>query len=77
MKAVARFIKKYSGQNPNGMRNRKTWLILKAVLIILFTLVIFLMPVENTFRKWLRFTMLVVFVISFIIDLNNYRKREQ
>jgi len=58
------------------MRNRKTWLILKAVLIILFTLVIFLMPTENTFRKWLRFTMLVVFVISFIIDLNNYRKRE-
>ncbi|HMU72509.1 MAG TPA: hypothetical protein PKD93_07205 [Ferruginibacter sp.] len=56
------------------MRNRKFWLIAKAVLIILFTLVIFLMPVENTFRKWLRFTMLVVFVISFIIDLNNYQK---
>lgn len=56
------------------MRDRRTWLILKAVLIILFTLVIFLMPVENTFRKWLRFTMLVVFVISFIIDLNNYQK---
>ena len=56
------------------MRNRKFWLIAKAVLIILFTLVIFLMPVENTFRKWLRFTMLVVFVISFIIDLNNYKK---
>ena len=57
------------------MRNRKFWLIAKAVLIILFTLVIFLMPVENTFRKWLRFTMLVVFVISFIIDLNNYRNK--
>lgn len=57
------------------MRDRRTWLILKAVLIILFTLVIFLMPVENTFRKWLRFTMLVVFVISFIIDLNNYRNK--
>ena len=53
------------------MRDRRTWLIVKALLIILFTLVIFLMPVENTFRKWLRFTMLVVFVISFIIDLNN------
>ncbi|HMX79119.1 MAG TPA: hypothetical protein PKL81_05500 [Ferruginibacter sp.] len=56
------------------MRDRRTWLIVKALLIILFTLVIFLMPVENTFRKWLRFTMLVVFVISFIIDLNNYQK---
>ncbi len=59
------------------MRDKRTWLILKAFLIILFTLVIFLMPVENTFRKWLRFTMLVVFVISFIIDLNNYRNRER
>ena len=57
------------------MRDRRTWLIVKALLIILFTLVIFLMPVENTFRKWLRFTMLVVFVISFIIDLNNYRNK--
>ena len=56
------------------MRDRRTWLIVKSLLIILFTLVIFLMPVENTFRKWLRFTMLVVFVISFIIDLNNYQK---
>ena len=56
------------------MRDRRTWLIVKALLIILFTLVIFLIPVENTFRKWLRFTMLVVFVISFIIDLNNYQK---
>ncbi len=56
------------------MRDRRTWLIVKALLIILFTLVIFLMPVENTFRKWLRFTMQVVFVISFIIDLNNYQK---
>ena len=56
------------------MRDRRTWLIVKALLIILFTLVIFLMPVENTFRKWLRFTMLVVFVLSFIIDLNNYQK---
>ncbi len=56
------------------MRNKTTWLIIKAVLILLFTLVIFLMPTENNFRKWIRFAMLVVFVISFLIDLNNYRK---
>ncbi|HQY11483.1 MAG: hypothetical protein KTQ13_04100 [Ferruginibacter sp.] len=56
------------------MRNKKTWLIIKAVLILLFTLVIFLMPTEDDFRKWLRFAMLVVFVISFLLDLNNYRK---
>lgn len=56
------------------MRNKKTWLIIKAILILLFTLVIFLMPTEDDFRKWLRFAMLVVFVISFLLDLNNYRK---
>lgn len=56
------------------MRNRKIWLIIKAVLILLFTAVIFLMPVEDSFRKWLRFGMLTIFVISFIIDLNRYKK---
>ena len=56
------------------MRNKKTWLIIKAVLIILFTVVIFAMPVEEGFRKWLRFGMLTLFVVSFIIDLNRYKK---
>lgn len=56
------------------MRNKKTWLIIKGLLILLFTLLILLAPTEDTFRKWLRFSMLVIFVISFLIDLNNYRK---
>ncbi|MBL0180945.1 MAG: hypothetical protein IPP96_01145 [Chitinophagaceae bacterium] len=56
------------------MRNKKPWLIIKGVLILLFTLVIFLVPTQDNFRKWMRFAMLVIFVISFLIDLNNYRK---
>jgi len=56
------------------MRNRKTWLYIKAVLILLFTVLIFAMPVEDTFRKWLRFGMLTLFVASFIIDLTRYKK---
>ena len=56
------------------MRNKKTWLIIKAVLIIFFTIVIFVMPVADTFRKWLRFGMLCLFVASFIIDLTRYKK---
>jgi cell division protein FtsW (lipid II flippase) len=56
------------------MRNRKTWLYIKAALILLFTAVIFIMPTEDTFRKWLRFGMLSLFVVSFIIDLNRYKK---
>ncbi|HAO46812.1 MAG TPA: hypothetical protein PLZ45_06075 [Ferruginibacter sp.] len=58
------------------MRNRLTWLIIKGVLILLFTLVIFIMPTEDTFRKWMRFAMLTVFVLSFLIDLNDYRKKD-
>ena len=56
------------------MRNRKIWLIIKAALIILFTIVIFVMPVADPFRKWLRFGMLCLFVASFIIDLTRYKK---
>ncbi|MBL7700871.1 MAG: hypothetical protein JNM14_01365 [Ferruginibacter sp.] len=56
------------------MRNRKTWLYIKAALILLFTVVIFMMPTEDTFRKWLRFGMLTLFVFSFIIDLTRYKK---
>ncbi|MEO6541253.1 MAG: hypothetical protein ABIN74_09695 [Ferruginibacter sp.] len=56
------------------MRNRKTWLIAKAGLIILFTFIIFGMPTEDTFRKWIRFAMLILFVVSFILDLIRYKK---
>lgn len=56
------------------MRNKKTWLIVKAVLILLFTFIIFAMPTDDTFRKWLRFGMLTLFVVSFIIDLNRYKE---
>jgi hypothetical protein len=56
------------------MRNKKTWLIAKAGLILLFVIIIFAMPVEDIFRKWLRFSMLILFVVSFIIDLTHYKK---
>jgi len=56
------------------MRDKKPWLIIKGILILLFTLVIFLVPTQDNFRKWMRFAMLVIFVISSLIDLNNYRK---
>ena len=59
------------------MRNKKTWLIIKGVLILLFTIFIFATPTEDNFRKWLRFVMLTVFVVSFIFDLNNFKKRKK
>jgi hypothetical protein len=56
------------------MRNKKLWLTIKGIVIVLFAILIIAMPVADSFRKWLRFSMLIVFVISFIIDLSNYRK---
>ena len=56
------------------MKSKKIWLVIKGVLILLLTVVIFAMPTDDSFRKWFRFAMLVVFVISFTIDLVNYRK---
>lgn len=53
--------------------NKKMWLIIKAVLILLFTVFIFVVPTTDSFRKWLRFGMLTLFVISFIIDLTRYK----
>ena len=58
------------------MRNKKLWLVIKGILILLLTAVIFAMPTQDNFRKWFRFVMLVVFVISFLVDLNNYRKNK-
>jgi cell division protein FtsW (lipid II flippase) len=59
------------------MRNKKTWLIIKGALILLFTFIIFAMPVQDGFRKWLRFGMLTLFVSSFIIDLNKLNKNKK
>ena len=56
------------------MRNKKQWLILKAIIILVFTVVILAVPTEDSFRKWLRFAMLTYFVVSFIIDLTRYKR---
>ena len=59
------------------MRNKKTWLIIKGGLILLFTIFIFATPTADSFRKWLRFGMLTLFVVSFIFDLNNFKNRKK
>jgi hypothetical protein len=67
-------IKKYCKQSPFGMKNRKLSLILKAVLIVIFVVYILALPTKDTVRMWIRFAMLVFFTITFIIELNKYRK---
>jgi hypothetical protein len=56
------------------MKNKKLSLILKAALIVLFVVYILAMPVKDMVRMWIRFAMLIFFTITFIIELNKYRK---
>jgi uncharacterized integral membrane protein len=58
------------------MRNKKLWLALKGLLIILLTILIFTMPTQDNARKWFRFAMLVLFVTTFLVDLNNLKKNK-
>jgi len=55
------------------MRNKKHWFIIKGLLILLLAFVILAVPTTDGFRKWLRFGMLVIFVISFIKDLSDFK----
>jgi membrane-bound metal-dependent hydrolase YbcI (DUF457 family) len=59
------------------MRNRKTSLIFRAILIVALTLLILFVPTEEGYRKWLRFGMLVFFVVTFIIDFTKYKKENE
>lgn len=56
------------------MKNKKSWLVIKAGLIILFTVFIITVPTDDAFRKWFRFIMLSLFVFSFIVDVIRYKK---
>ncbi len=56
------------------MRSKKLWLIIKAVLILLLTLLILSMPAKDSSRNLLRVVMLIIFVASFINDLIKYKK---
>jgi Na+/melibiose symporter-like transporter len=58
------------------MRNRRRfWLIIKGILIVLLIVLIFTSPTNDMSRKLFRFAMLIVFVVSFIIDLNAYKRK--
>lgn len=56
------------------MRNKKTSLIIRAILIAVLTLLIVFVPSGESDRKWLRFAMIIFFVVTFIIDFIKYKK---
>lgn len=57
------------------MDNSKTgWLIVRAVLILLFVISVLLSPSKDTFQLFMRTVMISILGISFMIDLYDYRK---
>ncbi len=56
------------------MGNKKLSLILKVVLIVIFVIYILAVPTKDIFRMGMRFAMLIFFTVTFIIELNKYRK---
>ena len=56
------------------MKNKKRWLIIKGMLLLLVALILIAVPVVNFTRTLFRLILLIVFTISFIIDLINYKK---
>lgn len=57
------------------MSKRRFWLIIKGILIVLLIVLIFTSPTNDITRKLFRFGMLIIFVVSFIIDLNAYKRK--
>jgi|GEM_PF-1320979 len=56
------------------MLNKKLSLVLKALLIIIFVAYILAMPTQDKVRMWIRFSLLIFFTVTFIIELNKFRK---
>ena len=50
---------------------RKTWLIIKAVLLLVVIILILMEPVKSS---WVSIGLTIFFVISLIIDIVEYRK---
>jgi phosphatidylglycerophosphate synthase len=57
------------------MNNRKKWwLIVRAILIVLFLASVFLSPSKDNFQLFSRSIMIAVLGITFIMDLYQYSK---
>ena len=57
------------------MINRKTWwLIVRAILILLFVISVILSPSKDNFQLFMRTVMIITLGITFMIDLYDYRK---
>jgi hypothetical protein len=58
------------------MSKKAIWLIVRSALIALFIVVILLSPSKNTTQLFLRTVMLIVFSVTFLMDLYDYRNKK-
>jgi hypothetical protein len=58
------------------MSKKAIWLIVRSALIALFVVVILLSPSKDTTQLFLRTVMLIVFSVTFLMDLYDYRNRK-
>jgi hypothetical protein len=56
------------------MRNKRNWLILKGIFLLLFAVVGVVFPTNDDFRKWLRICMLIIFTFSFVNDIIKFKQ---
>ncbi len=58
------------------MRDKRIWIGLKAILIIMLVVYILTAPSTDKFRIYLRLVMLIVFTYSIIRDIIEWRKEK-
>jgi uncharacterized membrane protein HdeD (DUF308 family) len=57
------------------MKSKKNWLMLKGILLLLITIFILTEPNAGSTRLFIRYAMLGFFIITYIDDIINYRKK--
>lgn len=57
------------------MKNKKHWLILKGVLLLLATVLVIIQPDKSSTKKIIGFILIAVWTVTFIRDLIAYQKQ--
>lgn len=56
-------------------KNRKIWLIIKGLFILILSFSYYYFPPQETYRKNIRVGIIILFTISFLYDLYQFQKK--
>jgi len=59
------------------MRNRKIWLLIKALFVLGVSFHFYYYPPDDPFRKWLRISIIAIFSISVLIDGYKFSRQKK